>query len=84
MKNRLASLRRQAEKQAAKLGLVGAAAVTFVENAMAALPTEATSAFTALSGNVTDIFAAIWPIVATVTGGFVLISLFKKGASKVA
>lgn len=50
----------------------------------AALPTEATNAFTALSGNVTDIFAAIWPIVAAVTGGFVLISLFKKGASKVA
>lgn len=55
-----------------------------VGSAHAALPTEATSAFTALSGNVTDIFAAIWPIVATVTGGFVLISLFKKGASKVA
>lgn len=55
-----------------------------VGSAHAALPTEATNAFTALSGNVTDIFAAIWPIVAAVTGGFVLISLFKKGASKVA
>jgi len=52
--------------------------------AHAALPTEATAAFTALSGNVTDIFAAIWPIVAAVVGGFVLIGLFKKGASKVA
>jgi hypothetical protein len=52
--------------------------------AHAALPTEATAAFTSLSGNVTDIFAAVWPIVAAVVGGFVLIGLFKKGASKVA
>ena len=52
--------------------------------AMAALPAEATAAFTTLSGNVTDILAAVWPIVATVTGGFVLISLFKKGANKAA
>lgn len=50
----------------------------------AALPTEATAAFTSLSGNVSDIFSAIWPIIASVVGGFVLISLFKKGASKVA
>lgn len=52
-------------------------------SAHAALPTEATAAFTTLTGNVTDIFAAIWPIVAAVTGGFVLVSLFKKGAGKV-
>ncbi len=84
MKNAMMLVRCKLEKQAAKLGLVGAAAVAYVENAMAALPTEATNAFTALSVNVTDIFAAIWPIVAAVTGGFVLISLFKKGASKVA
>lgn len=71
--------------QASKLGLVGAAAaVAYVENAMAALPSEAAAAFTTINGNVTDIFAAIWPIVAVVTGGFVLIGLFKKGAGKVA
>lgn len=51
--------------------------------ASAALPTEATAAFTAVSGNVTDIFAAIWPIIATVTGGFVLIKLFKKGTGSI-
>lgn len=50
-------------------------------SAHAALPTEATAAFTGLSGNVTDIFAAVWPIVAMVVGGFVLIKLFKKGAN---
>lgn len=65
-------------------GGVVASVLGLAASAHAALPTEATSAFTALSGNVTDIFAAIWPIVAAVTGGFVLISLFKKGASKVA
>lgn len=75
-------IKKQAQKQAAKLGLVGAAAAVFVENAMAALPAEATAAFTTLSGNATDVLAAIWPIVAIVTGGFALVTLFKKGASK--
>lgn len=79
---KMTQIRRSLEKQAAKLGLVGAAAVAFVENAMAALPTEATAAFTTISGNVTDILAAMWPIVALATGGFILIKLFKKGANK--
>lgn len=48
----------------------------------AALPTEATAAFTALSTNATDVIAAIWPILALVTGGFALMKLFKKGASR--
>ena len=64
--------------------LAGAGLLTgVIASAHAALPTEATGAFTVLSGNVTDILAAVWPIVAAVTGGFVLISLFKKGAGKV-
>jgi len=50
--------------------------------AQAALPTEAAAAFSTISTNVTDILASVWPIVATMTGGFVLIKLFKKGASK--
>lgn len=64
----------------------GAAVVTTVAavSAHAALPAEATAAFTGIQGNVTDILAVLWPIVASLTGGFVLISLFKKGASKVA
>jgi hypothetical protein len=60
---------------------LGLAAVSTVS--MAALPTEATAAFTSLSSNVTDILAAVWPIIAAVTGGFVLIKLFKKGAGAV-
>lgn len=50
--------------------------------AHAALPTEAQAAFTALGTNVDDIFKAIWPILTIVVGGFALIKLFKKGASK--
>lgn len=63
--------------------LAGAGVAVVSTASMAALPAEATAAFTALSGNVTDIFAAVWPIVATVTGGFVLIKLFKRGSNKV-
>ena len=37
-------MRKQFEKQAAKLGLVGAAALAFVEQCMAAVPTEVTTA----------------------------------------
>lgn len=50
--------------------------------AHAALPTEATAAFTSLSGSVTDVLAEVWKIVPVVVGGFMLVKLFKKGASK--
>lgn len=50
--------------------------------ANAALPPEAEAAFTALSTNVTDILAAVWPIAVSLTVGFVGIKLFKKGANK--
>jgi len=53
-----------------------------IGSAHAALPVEATAAFTTISGNVTDVLAAMWPIVALATGGFVLVKLFKKGANK--
>ncbi len=53
-----------------------------VTSAHAALPAEATAAFATISGNVTDVLAAIWPVVALATGGFVLIKLVKKGANR--
>jgi len=69
--------------QIRKSGAVAGVALALVAaSAQATLPTEAAAAFTAISGNVTDILAVVWPIVATMTGGFVLIKLFKKGASK--
>jgi len=61
---------------------VGGLVLGAIASAHAALPTEATTAFTTISGNVTDVLAAMWPIVALATGGFVLVKLFKKGANK--
>lgn len=66
-----------------------ASAVSFAMGALvstsvfAALPAEATSAFTSLSSAVTDILAAVWPVVAAVVVGFVTIKLFKRGGNKV-
>lgn len=76
------SAKEMAFKAKNKIAAVGVAGTLLVEQAQAALPAEATSAFSALSGNVTDVLAAVWPIVALGVGGFTLIKLFKKGASK--
>ena len=59
-----------------------ATGMLLVNQAQAALPAEASAAFTSLSGNVPDISAAVWPILAAVTGGFALMKLFKRGTSK--
>lgn len=64
----------------ASLFVVGAAALPIF--AHAALPAEATAAFTTISGNITDVLGAMWPLVAASVGGFTLIRLFKKGASR--
>ncbi|KOO14412.1 hypothetical protein AKJ18_13500 [Vibrio xuii] len=50
--------------------------------ASAALPADAQAAIDSISTFVTDILAAAWPIAATITGGFIGIKLFKKGANK--
>jgi len=66
----------------ARVALINAAFIGAVSSAHAALPAEATAAFTAVSDNATSVLAAVWPIVGLVTGGFILIRLFKKGANK--
>ena len=66
----------------ARVALINAAFIGSVSSAHAALPAEATAAFTAVSDNATSVLAAVWPIVGLVTGGFILIRLFKKGANK--
>lgn len=65
-----------------KAAVVAAPLFGLIGSAHAALPAEASTAFDKISGNVTDILAAIWPIVALSVGGFVLIKLFKKGANR--
>jgi len=62
----------------AAAGIVSAS----IASAHAALPTEATAAFSTIQGNVTDVLSAMWPIIGLATGGFVLVKLFKKGANK--
>ena len=47
--------------------------------AMAALPTAATDAITSVDTDAAALITAIWPIVVTVTVGFVLIKLFRRG-----
>lgn len=64
------------------LSSAGLVVVGTIQSAHAALPTEAAQAFTTLSGNVTDVLAAMWPIIGLSTGGFVLVKIFKKGANK--
>jgi hypothetical protein len=49
----------------------------------AALPTEATAVFTSLSGTVTDVGAAIWPIIGAVMILFLTIKLVKRGGNRI-
>lgn len=70
------------KKLSAMLAAVVGLFASAVASVHAALPAAAETAFETIETNVTDILAVIWPIVAMATGGFVLIKLFKKGASK--
>lgn len=49
----------------------------------AALDAAITTAIDGIETNITDILAAYWPVYLLATGGFVLVKLFKRGASKV-
>lgn len=51
-------------------------------SAHAALPAEATTAFTDITTAVTDVVAAAWPILALVAVSFITMKLFKKAANK--
>lgn len=62
---------------------VAAGASVVAVQAHAALPTAATEAFTNLKTDALSLIDLVWPVVGAITVGFVLISLFKRGASKV-
>lgn len=49
---------------------------------IAALPMEATQAFTDIGTAVTDVMAAVWPIAGAVIVAFLTLKLVKRGASK--
>lgn len=77
------AIKHQLIKRGKELGLVGVALTAFVNNAMAALPAEATAAFGSISNAASDVLAAVWPVVGTVVAGFIMIKLFKRGTSKI-
>jgi hypothetical protein len=79
MKNRF----NQARKYGAKVVLVGGSAATLLAtNAQAVLPTEVTAAFTAVTTDGTGMISAGWPVLVAITGGLVLMGIFKKVISK--
>ena len=63
-------------------GLAAGASMVAVQ-AQAALPAAATSAFNDLKTDGLSLIDLVWPVVGAITVGFVLITLFKRGASKV-
>ena len=62
---------------------LSACLLTVTSGAFAALPTAATDAITAINTDGLALIDAIWIPVAAIVGGFILIKLFKRGASKV-
>lgn len=64
-----------------KLGLgalVTAVSVVASSPAMAALPTEATDAFTTIGTDAGSLISSAWPVVLLVTGGLITIRLFRR------
>lgn len=59
------------------------ASVVVANAAQAALPSEATTAFTTLKTDGESLVSSAWGPVAAITVGFVLIGLFKRAAAKV-
>ncbi len=68
-------------RQLAAVALASLSAVAL--QAHAELPAAATTAFTQLKSDAESLITAAWPVVAAITVGFILISLFKRAASKV-
>lgn len=64
-------------KTAAKAATAGMAMVA--GNAMAALPAEATGAFTALASDAAEVITSTWGIVTIIVVGFAVIGYVKRG-----
>ena len=78
MKQKLEILRSRSFRLAsAGVVLVGASGAAHAE-----LPAPVAAAFTTLTDNFTAMELLAWPVLATITGGFILMKLFKKSANK--
>ena len=62
----------------------GSVAAAFGSVAHAELPAAATAAFTQVQTDGLALIDLAWPVAAAITGGFILLGLFKKGAKKAA
>lgn len=61
-----------------KAALLVALALTASTSALAALPTEVTGAFTSVKTDGEEMISAGWPILVAITGGIILMKLFKR------
>lgn len=66
----------------AKAAVVAAVLLGASTSAMAALPTEVTGAFTQVKTDGEEMISAGWPILLAVTGGIILMKLFKRVIGK--
>lgn len=71
------ALKKYGQRAALVLPAAVAAALA-AASAHAELPAEATAAFAAMNTNVSDLSGPAWVLLTAVTGGFILMKLFKK------
>lgn len=76
-------MNKQFRNVARTAGLAVTSALAVVGSAQAALPASVTSAMTSIQTDGMALIDLAWPVIAALVGGFVLIKLFKRAASKV-
>lgn len=67
-----------------KIAAGSAVIVASVGSAHAEVPTAATDAITAIGADGEAMVNAAWPILATLTGAFIVMKIFKKAANRAA
>lgn len=67
-----------------KVGVGALTLVGGVSAAMAELPAGATTAFTSITADAGDLIDLAWPVAIAITGGIIVLGLFKKFAKKAA
>ena len=61
---------------------LGALGLVAGNQAMAALPPEVATGFTAIQADAEAMIALVWAVVIVITGAFVTFKIFKRGAAK--
>ena len=82
MKDKLNYLKKLSANNLARTGFgviaLGASAASFAE-----LPAPATAAITSISGSVTEMETAVWPVIGAVVLAMIIIKLFKRFTAKI-